>query len=165
MAETTKERTPETEAKPTERDIFRFHDGQRQRAIDPMKVWFAMWSEEDIDLGRLLDRMAENELEAVKELLPIARKWFGIQEFNEDDESGMTDLEFCPILNSWFDYLFDLKKKRGQLPIPFRLLQQQPPGSPSVTKKDLDSSSTPSELPNEGHTTPFKPSPVPSAEA
>lgn len=163
MAETTQERTPEPQQ--TERDIFRFHDGQRQRAVDPMKVWFAMWSEEDIDLGRLLDRMAENELEAVKELLPIARKWFGIQEFNEDDESGMTDLEFCPILNSWFDYLFDLKKKRGQLPIPFRLLQQQPPGSPSATKRSLDSSSTPSELPNEGHTTPFKPSPVPSAEA
>lgn len=158
VAEQTQERTPE----PNERDIFRFHDGTRQRAMDPMKIWAAMWLDDDIDIGKLLDRMATNELEAVVELLPRARKWLQVPEFNEQDETGMTDLEFCRVMYSWFNFVIDIKKKRGQLPIPLRLLQQRNRGNHSTTPPDSDSSSMPSESPSEEPTTASKPSPAPS---
>ena len=166
MAEQAQDRTPETtEPQPTERDIFRFHDGTRQRAMDPMKIWAAMWSSDDIDIGKSLDRMAQNELEAVTELLPHARKWLSVPEFNEADETGMTDLEFCRVLYQWLNYVIELKKKRGQLPIPLRLLLQPHRGNPSTTKPNSDLSSTPNELPSDEPTTASKPTPVPSAAA
>lgn len=163
VAEQTQERTPD--ATPTERDIFRFHDGTRQRAMDPMKIWAAMWLDDDIDIGKLLDRMATNELEAVVELLPRARKWLQVPEFNEEDETGMTDLEFCRVMYAWLNFVIDIKKKRGQLPIPSRLLLQPRRGSPSTTPPNSDSSSTPNESPSDEPITASKPSPVPLAAA
>lgn len=161
MAEQTQERTPET----TERDIFRFHDGTRQRAMDPMKIWALMWADDDIDIGKLLDRMATNELEAVMELLPRARKWLQVPEFNEEDETGMTDLEFCHVMYSWFSFIISIKKKRGQLPIPLRLLLQPRHGNPSTTPQNSDSSSIPKESQSDEPTTASKPSPVPLVAA
>src|SRR3990172_4921751 len=162
MAEQAQDRTPETtEHQPIERDIFRFHDGTRQRAMDPMKIWSAMWLDDDIDIGRLLDRMSWNELEAVNDMLPRARKWLQVPEFNETDETGLTDLEFCRVMYQWFNYVIEIKKKRGQLPIPLRLLLPQAPGNPSITKPDSDLSSTPSESPSDAPTTACKHSPAP----
>jgi hypothetical protein len=163
MAETTQERTPAEQ--PTERDIFRFHDGTRQRAMDPLKIWTAMWSDENIDVAKLLDRMSHNELESVNELIASARTWLKVPDYNEDDNTGMTDLEFCQVMYQWFEYVIQLKKKLGQLPIPLRLSLPLSPGSPSATKTSSDSSSTENESPGAEPTTASKPSPAPSVEA
>jgi len=161
MAEQTQERTPEAADQPTERDIFTFHDGTRTRSKDPMKIWSAMWADEDIDVSELLKRMGRNELEAVNELVTSARKWMNLPDYNEEDGTGLTDLEMCRVIYRWFEYVMELKKKRGQLPIPLRHLLPQFPGSPSTTKPGSDSSSTPSESPSDEPTTASKPSPAP----
>ena len=154
--------TPET---PAERDIFRFHDGTKDRAADPMKIWFAMWADETIDLGTAIKRFESNELEAVQELISRARIWIGIPEFNEADGSGLTDLEFCRVWWQWLNFVVELKKKRGQLPMPLRVLERRPPGNPSTPKPDSDSSSTPSGSPSAEPTTTFSPSLEPSEAA
>ena len=153
--------TPEN----TERDIFRFHDGTKNRATDPMKIWFAMWADETIDLAKAIKRFESNELEAVQELISRARIWIGIPEFNEADGSGLTDLEFCQVWWKWLNFVVELKKKRGQLPIPLRVLERLPRGNPSTPKPDSDSSSTPSESPSVDPTTNFSPSLEPSVAA
>ena len=137
-----------TPVTPSERDIFRFHDGTKDRSADPMKIWFAMWADEEIDLEKTLARFATNELEAVKDLIAKARVWIGVSDYNEVDGSGLTDLEFCQVWWQWLDFISALKKKRGQLPIPLRLLERPFPGNPSTPKPDSDSSSTPSESQN-----------------
>lgn len=147
--------TPET---PVERDIFRFHDGTKDRAADPMKIWFAMWADETIDLESAIKRFENNEMEAVQELIGRARIWIGIPEFNEADGTGLTDLEFCRVWWQWLSFVVELKKKRGQLPMPLRLLGRPLPGSPSTPKPDSGSSSTPSESPSVEPTTTFNPS-------
>lgn len=154
--------TPEA---PPERDIFRFHDGTKDRAADPMKIWFAMWADETIDLEKAIKRFEANELEAVQELISRARIWIGIPDFNEADGTGLTDLEFCRVWWSWLNFVVELKKKRGQLPMPLRLLEQRLRGNPSMPKPDLDSSSTPSESPSAEPTTSFNPSLEPSEAA
>lgn len=156
--------TKEGASQQPERDIFRFHDGKRQRAVDPMKIWFAMHSDTDIDLSALIDRMMNNEMEATKELLVHARQWIGIPEYDGDTDEGMTDLEFCRVWYAWLTYVVELKKKRGQLPIPSRVLEQLRRGSPSVPNFDSGSSSMPSESQNEGPTNSSTPSPQPSEQ-
>lgn len=161
MAET-KDGTPETTP---ERDIFRFHDGTKDRATDPMKIWFAMWADETIDLESAIKRFEANEMEAVQELIGRARIWIGIPEFNEADNTGLTDLEFCRVWWQWLSFVAELKKKRGQLPIPLRVLERRLPGNLSMPKPDSDSSSTPSESPSVEPTTNFNPSLEPSEAA
>ncbi len=169
MTEPSKEGTPEssqpTTESATERDIFRFHDGTKDRAADPMKIWFAMWADETIDLESAIKRFEANEMEAVQELIGRARVWIGIPEFNEADGTGLTDLEFCRVWWQWLNFVVELKKKRGQLPMPLRVLERRFPSSPSMPKPDSDSSSTPSESPNAEPTTTFNPSLEPSEAA
>lgn len=141
-----------------ERDIFRFHDGTKDRAADPMKIWFAMWADETIDLESAIKRFEANEMEAVQELIGRARTWIGIPEFNEADGTGLTDLEFCRVWWQWLNFVVELKKKRGQLPMPLRVLERRSLSSPSMPKPDSDSSSTPNELPSVEPTTTFNPS-------
>ena len=150
---------------PPERDIFRFHDGTKDRAADPMKIWFAMWADETIDLEKTIQRFEANELEAVQELISRARVWIGIPEFNEDDGTGLTDLEFCRVWWQWLNFVVELKKKRGQLPMPLRVLERRLPGNHSTPKPDSDSSSMPSESPSAEPTTNFNPSLEPSEVA
>ena len=160
MAET-ENGTPEI----TERDIFRFHDGTKDRAADPMKIWFAMWADETIELETAIKRFESNEMEAVQELIGRARIWIGIPEFNEADGTGLTDLEFCRVWWQWLEFIVELKKKRGQLPMPLRVLERRRPSSPSMPKPDSDSSSTPNESPSAEPITSFNPSLEPSEAA
>ena len=45
------------------------HVGTKERAADPMKIWFAMWADETIDLESAIKRFEANEMEAVQELI------------------------------------------------------------------------------------------------
>jgi len=159
---------------PSERDIFKYWDGTKNRYVDPLKIWNFMWNEDE-DVQKEFARVAQNELEATTLMVQLARKWFDIPPYSCEEvdgadgvqlkHTGLTDLEICNVLRDYLQYTNELKKKLGPLPIPSRLLLPQFPGNPSPTKSDADSSSMPNASPEEEPTTTSMPSPAPSQEA
>lgn len=151
----TKSRKPKTD-----RDIFEFFDGEKDRQIDPLEVWYALWANEDID--SLLPRAANNEMEAVEELMELTRKTFSIKKYDPATGTGLTVSEVQKLLAKYFTYCNLLKKKLGPLPIPFRKSVPLRSPNPSTTPPDADSPSSPSESPIDEPSTTSTPSPQPS---
>lgn len=161
MAEA-QQRNPSSER---QREIFRFWDGEKERGVDPLVIWTNLWGDDSIDVDVEFKRIANNELESTVEVVKAARNWFSIKPFTVTDsgEEGLTDLEVCDVLRDFLTFVNEIKKKRGPLPMPSRLLLPQPPGSPSITPPSAASSSTPSVSPADEPTTICEPSPAPSA--
>ena len=150
----TKQRKPNRE-----RDIFEFWDGSQQRHVDPLPVWYKLWEQEDIDT--VLKRAGANELEAVTELVGIARDIFSIAPFDATTGAGLTDMETMELLMKYLDFTGELKKKHGPLPIPGQKSAPQPSSETSTTPPDAESSSNPPESPNVEPSTVSTPSPTP----
>jgi hypothetical protein len=150
----TKKRKP-VDVQP-ERDIFEYFDGSETRRIDPLPMWHAIWQTEDIE--SLLKRAGQNrEAEAVVELTGLARQWFSINPY-QDGVGGLTDLEVEKLLDRFFGYCMDLKKKHGPLPMPWQIQAAWISSNPSTTPPDADSSSSPSESPADEPSTASTPS-------
>jgi hypothetical protein len=139
-----------------DRDIFEYSDGSQTRRIDPLPIWHRIWQTEDIE--SILKRAGQNrESEAVIELIDLAREWFCIPPY-QDGVGGLTDLEVERLLDRYFAYTIDLKKKHGPLPMPWQIQAAWISSNPSTTPPDADSSSNPSESPADEHSTASTPS-------
>jgi len=158
----TKSRKPESQATMTAepeqtRDIFEFWDGTETRRVDPLQIWYRLWQLEDIEAT--MQRAANNEMEAVQEVIVATRGLFDLKPL---ESNGLTEIEVQTLLMKYLDYASELKKKHGPLPMPWRMLAPLPPQSPSDTTSDADSSSSPSESPSVEPSTASTPSPPPS---
>lgn len=111
-----------------ERELFRYWDGQKQRSIDPVASYRAIWSDPECNL--LTDATtARNPIKpdgaafypisevyaAEDRLREMTRRIFGVKEWSED-QPGLTVDETDALLNSFLAYCADLKKKRNPLP-------------------------------------------------
>lgn len=139
------------------RDIFEFWDGTETRRVDPLQIWYRLWQLEDIEAT--MQRAANNEMEAVQEVIVATRGLFDLKPL---ESNGLTEIEVQTLLMKYLDYANELKKKHGPLPMPWRMLAPLPPQSPSDTTSDADSSSSPSESPSVEPSTASTPSPPPS---
>lgn len=153
---------------PSERDIFTFWEGSKKRTVDPLKIWTKLWSVEDLDIEAEFKKAGAFELESTNSLIHLAREWFEIPDLSvsektdengvvKEEYSGMTDLEVAEVLKKYVEYTNELKKKRGWLPIPSRLLLPQARSSRSTTRQSADSSSMPNGSQSEEHSTHSKP--------
>jgi hypothetical protein len=140
----TKQRKPVDVQQP-ERDIFEFWDGSQTRRVDPLPVWNTIWQTEDIE--SLLKRAGDNrEAEAVVELTALARDWFCAPPY-QDGVGGLTELEVEKLLDRFFGYCIELKKKHGPLPMPWRIQASWISSGQSTTPPAADSTSSPSASP------------------
>lgn len=111
-----------------DRCLFRYFDGVKQRAIDPVAAYRLLWITEGCDL--LADSTtARNPLlpdgkpfypitevyAAEDRLRAMTRKIFGVQAWSEGTP-GLTVDETDFLLNSFMAFCADLKKKRNPLP-------------------------------------------------
>ena len=145
----TKSRKPESQSTVTTepestRDIFEFWDGIETRRVDPLPIWYRLWQIEEIET--LLKRAANNEMEAVFEVIAHTRELFELKELADD---GLTQIEVQELLMAFLDFANLLKKKHGPLPMPWRMLAPSLPQNPSDTNSDADSSSSPLESPSD----------------
>ena len=115
-----------------DRNIFRYWDGARMRAIDPALAWRAIWEGCDLlgdakvaanplvedrsrqDYGQPFYPVAEVNA-ANDRLRDVTRGVFDVQAWSED-EPGLTLEETDELLGQFIRYCEDLKKKRKPLP-------------------------------------------------
>jgi hypothetical protein len=114
---------------PADRGLFRYWDGSKRRAIDPVAAYRQLFNDPDCDL--LSDvATAHNPLNedgsrfyspqdviaAEDRLRALTRKIFGVAMWTES-QSGLTLDETDELLNGFVGFCEDLKKKRKPLPI------------------------------------------------
>jgi hypothetical protein len=111
-----------------ERGLFRYWDGVKQRAIDPVMGWRNLMNDPDCQLrsdsavainptlhdGKPMYPITE-VLAAEDRMRELTRKVFGVKEWRED-QPGLTADETDGVLNGFLDYCHNLKKKRNPLP-------------------------------------------------
>lgn len=126
-----------------DRCLFRYWDGVKQRAIDPVATYRLIWTSDLCDLLPDCAR-ARNPLkadgapfypisevyEAEDRLRAMTRKVFGVKEWTESTP-GLTVDETDELLNSFLVFCADLKKKRSP----------SPTASAPTESKELESSS------------------------
>jgi hypothetical protein len=89
--------------------IFRFHDGRRIRAIDPVEVAIALHSH-PVFLYRHLSEAADGDFEAQRIVAQTACDVFGVSSVAEDEHYGLTVAERIELVMSFDLYLMELKK-------------------------------------------------------
>jgi hypothetical protein len=145
------------------RYLFRYWDGAKQRALDPVAAYRKIWSFPECDLiedskvamnppssdGKPVYPIGE-VYAAEDRLRTMAREIFGVQEWTEK-QPGLTVDETDELLNRFMAYCADLKKKRNPLPISSAPSASREPGSLPATAENSppgpapDSACSPSE--------------------
>lgn len=107
-----------------QRAIYRYWDGQRTRAIDPLIAWRKMWEHPTCrpqdDFGPATGMNADGtatpfEQEALDRVLSMAREMFDLRQFSETSP-GLTIDETLSVLWTFIAFMNALKKKRAPLP-------------------------------------------------
>lgn len=134
--------------------IFRFWDGTREVAADPLRISRGLLNvpglnlEEDIKLATLANPMAGKAAdEAVARLVGAVQSVFGVKEFREErgKAEGLTDFECIQLLNTFGAYIGDLKKKLS--PSPTSTTPTDPSAESPPTPTSADSTGTGAEPP------------------
>lgn len=129
-----------------ERLLFRYWDGIKHRAADPHEVWRKLWNTQDVsefaqDVRRSTNPMRhdgvpfypqEEVLAAEDRLRDLTRQVFGVQRWTEE-QPGLTLAETDKLLNSFIEFIEDVKKKRESSPTQSPRMESTEPASSSDT--------------------------------
>lgn len=160
------------------RGLFAYWDGEKERHIDPLVAWRAIWSHSACDFANdaktaldpkgpdgqpLLPRAAV--LDAEDKITGMTRDVFGVREWTEA-APGLTLDETNTLLARFLAFISELKKKRNSSqtpspptdsteaqPLP---ASDPPPTSPPTSGEDCGCTAT--ESSGAGHSGPSKPS-------
>ena len=135
------------------RNIFRYWDGSRTRAIDPAVAWRMMWEHPECDPNRDFgpattvgpdNTHVEFDGAAQDRVLSMIRDMFHVKAYAEDSP-GLTIDETFGLLWSFMKYMEGLKKKRGPLPTMSAPSASSSSDESSITPQESDSASIESE--------------------
>ncbi len=126
-----------------ERHIFRFRDGETERAVDPLATWLRMIDHPTIDYGPVIQsHMREPMLaDTLEQIIKLARDTFELKPFTQ---GGSTDSEAYETFAKFWAYL-EGSKKNIERPLRRRHFSELLSSAPSTTNSDSASSSTSSE--------------------
>tara|TARA_Y100000310_G_scaffold199050_1_gene199031 strand:- start:3008 stop:3460 length:453 start_codon:yes stop_codon:yes gene_type:complete len=99
-----------------QRELLRFHDGEKIRRVDPFAVWRVIDSHPDWDpeiQGPKVDAWQEPETSVV---VGIFSKAFGVKQFDPETNTGLSDREIIGIWLLLNEFISAVKKNssRGQ---------------------------------------------------
>lgn len=95
------------------RNVFRFFDGTRTRAVDPYAVYVALETHSKFRWD-MADAIVAGKREETEIGVAAAAEVFGLKRLRVD-EDGLTDGEIVEILESFARYAFHAKKKYSLL--------------------------------------------------
>lgn len=126
------------------RDIFVYHDGTRQRSIDPWAALLAAYSDPECDLKVIWPAVCRGDTEATVQYEGLVRRVFGVQQYDPETDQGLTVLETHDLFRDFWAYIAELKKKRAISPTPSPPSESRSSATPasSTTKPAPDSSFT-----------------------
>lgn len=118
-----------------DRCIFGFWDGTRWRRVDPLPVFRAIESDPEFNVSRDPGLYDRGDPDATARAVAAVKRAFGVETF--DGERGLTETECLLLLNEFWAYCGDVKKKASQQPT------LPPPTAPepsdvSITNSDSD---------------------------
>ena len=128
-------------AREKSRAIFRYWDGKKERAIDPMLAWQGLISDVEFNLDTHPAQIDRGEIEAIQVGSRTVQRVFAVKPV---DEGGLTQLESLDLLVDYFDYLDTLKKNINPMPT-----LPQPTALPSSVTSTTNAGSASGEMPNE----------------
>jgi hypothetical protein len=97
------------------RAIFRFWDGSRMRAIDPMLPFRTLAQHEKFDWDTTPALIDMGNFEAMGLTADAVRAAFGVEALNETGTRGLTESECSRLLVDFMDYMAVIKKKGDTL--------------------------------------------------
>lgn len=98
------------------RAIFRYWDGSRQRACDPVLALIAIETDEEFRLDQHPQQVDEGDIEATRIMVRMVERVFRVKPFDEPTESGLTVSECLALYTRFCDYVESLKKTTGTSP-------------------------------------------------
>ena len=101
------------------RDIFTFHDGQRQRSADPLVIWRELDAHPEFRMDVHPALLDKGDPEAWKVCVDATRDAFDVFAFDEFDGKGLTEAETIELLGTFASFMFDVKKNT-RLPLTSR---------------------------------------------
>lgn len=123
-----------------QRNIFRYHNGIRWVKADPLEINERLETDPEVDDYRAkFKAVVRGELEATTEFDGLLRRVFGLPLYH--DGHGLTKLEAFELFGQWLEFVADLKKTLGDLPMPLQRLVDSPATDPSTTPPAADWSS------------------------
>jgi len=115
-----------------ERMIFRYHNGTKQIAADPLVIQRKLLSQKDVDLDsefRLAVSDTKESLAAISRVVDVIRFSFGVKPLDPETEEGLTDTECLQLMASYAEFLNELKKKASLSPISQTATEDYPKGN------------------------------------
>ena len=116
--------------------IFAYWDGQAVRYGDPFRLWRDLTQDEKVNLDRLLPEVDDADGKAIDEIIGHVCNVFGVTKWDEQTQTGLTDLELLNLLGNVLRWTNIVKKNSNHGPT-------SRPASPAAT------SSTSPEPPSE----------------
>lgn len=102
--------------KPTERLIYRYHDGERDRRGDPLELLRRLTGREGLSLevdAKLATGATPEAPKALGRLVDAVRDVFGVKSL---DQGGMTEAECLGLLFHFMQYIAEVQRDFSPLP-------------------------------------------------
>lgn len=108
-------------------DVFHYHDGERERRIDPLAAWRKIWNHPDCDIASDI-KIAQDPTKstdgepmfkpadvfaAEDRINALVRDVFGVKAYNGEDQTGLTVERTQELLTDYFTWMNERKKKRS----------------------------------------------------
>ncbi len=101
---------------PREPLVYRYFDGVRERAIDPMAAWIALERHPDWNQSLVFVQIQAGDLAGYEAALRVSRKFFGLVPWSEETGQGMTDQAALDVMFGFWT-LRDRVKKNIDAPL------------------------------------------------
>ena len=101
----------------SEREIFKYHDGVRDRYGDPFVIARKLKTNQHGDLAALEAMAGEMQEPETTQFVQVLREAFGIPPWNDLDGEGLTDWNVMDVFQRFGDYIEGLKKNTSPGPI------------------------------------------------
>lgn len=153
--------------KAKQRRIFRYYDGLRWVQADPLDINERLETDSEVeDYRQKFKAVVRGEMEATTEFDGLLRRVFGLSPYSNGH--GLTKLEAFELFGLWLQFVAELKKTLGDLPMPLQRLIDSPSTNQSPTPSDAGLFSGPTASPGGGpilSSVPFGTPPVEASAA
>lgn len=101
----------------TDRGIFRFWDGQQDRAVDPFEILRAIENDPEFSLERDGALLVVGDDDSIQKTVRCVRRAFQVKEFSQ---GGLLEAECLELIERFYEFLSSLKKNISASPISSR---------------------------------------------
>lgn len=132
-----------------QRNLFRFWDGRKWRAVDPWSTWRAIVNCKTFDFSNRLFLVEAGEDDEVRACVSALCQIFGVERYNDETKVGMTDWEILSIYLALRNDCDALKKNTSAGPTTSPPTDPPSSISPASPSDPTNSSSASCSMPSE----------------